>query len=335
MKPPLLLEVCDESHVGSSRRQAVALAQAAGMDETTAGTVAIVVTELARNLVRFATGGMLAVQWISVQEGEGVEVLSIDSGPGMASVADCMRDGFSTNGTPGTGLGAVRRLSGEFDIHSMPAKGTIVLSRVFLRSVESRKVSGFGWGAVCRPIRGESSCGDAWRVLRGANFVSLLVVDGLGHGPDAAKAAAAVTDAFEGSGDRSPEDILAAAHERAGGTRGAAASIARVDLESGRIRFAGVGNVAGCVAGGETSKGMFTHNGILGVQVRKIQGFDYDWPAGGILVLHSDGLQTRWSMADYPGLSRRHPSVVAAVLARDYSRERDDMTVLVARREAA
>jgi hypothetical protein len=83
------------------------------------------------------------------------------------------------------------------------------------------------------------------------------------------------------------------------------------------------------------SRGLFTHNGTVGAQVRKVQEFEYAWPDGGLLVMHSDGLQTRWSMDPYPGLMARHPAVVAGVLYRDFQRGRDDATVLVLRCNSA
>jgi hypothetical protein len=83
------------------------------------------------------------------------------------------------------------------------------------------------------------------------------------------------------------------------------------------------------VAGDGSSRGIFSHNGTIGHLVRKIQAFDYPWAPGSTLVLHSDGLQTRWALSKYAGLARRHPAVVAGVLFRDFRRGRDDATVVV------
>jgi len=65
----------------------------------------------------------------------------------------------------------------------------------------------------------------------------------------------------------------------------------------------------------------------------RVQEFVYDWSPDATLVMHSDGIQSRWSLADYPGLSQRDPALVAALLARDFRRGHDDLTVLVARLE--
>src|SRR5690348_7468410 len=107
--------VDDESKVGEVRRAAQAMA-GFEFDAQAAGRVAIVATELATNLLRHAGGGELLLQTLGIEGTAVVEMLALDRGPGMADVERCMMDGYSTIGTPGTGLGAVRRLADEFDI---------------------------------------------------------------------------------------------------------------------------------------------------------------------------------------------------------------------------
>jgi hypothetical protein len=113
------------------------------------------------------------------------------------------------------------------------------------------------------------------------------------------------------------------------GTRGGAVAVARISGPG--ARFAGVGNIAGSIVTPSVSRGLMSHNGTAGVRVRKVQELDYPWPEGGMLVMHSDGLQTRWSLDAYPGLAQRHPAVVAGLLYRDFTRGRDDVTVAVVR----
>jgi hypothetical protein len=160
-----------------------------------------------------------------------------------------------------------------------------------------------------------------------------MVADGLGHGPSAAEASRAVAAVFDRNPAAAPAQFLQQAHAEVGGTRGAAVAALTLDLDNGAVRFAGVGNIAGSLLVEGAGKGLFSHNGTLGGQVRKFQEFEYAWPPGGLLVLHSDGIQSRWSLADYPGLAQRDPAIIAALLARDFRRGHDDVTVLVARRE--
>ena len=65
-----------------------------------------------------------------------------------------------------------------------------------------------------------------------------------------------------------------------------------------------------------------------------IQVFTAPWPAGALVLLHSDGLASHWTLDRYPGLSARYPTLVAGVLYRDHRRGRDDTTVVVAREAA-
>ena len=76
---------------------------------------------------------------------------------------------------------------------------------------------------------------------------------------------------------------------------------------------------------------MTSHNGTLGHELRKIQEFSFPWEPQSVLIMHSDGLGSRWDLNQYPGIMTKHASVIAAVLYRDFERQRDDVTVLVAK----
>ncbi len=327
------LTIRDNSNVGEARRTAVALGRLNGMDETNAGAVAVVATELATNLCRYAPGGSLSVQWLSTASGDALEIVSSDRGPGVDDLGRCMSDGYSTGGTPGTGLGAVKRFSSEFDAYSTPGKGSVFVSRIPRDRNTSRPIPAMRWGVFCRPMTGEVESGDAWRVSLDTGSSRFFVVDGLGHGPTAAVAANAAGEAFARYPHYPPQQFMEAAHRDLAGTRGAAAALLQVDSESGDASYAGIGNISSCIVGGGVQKGLVSHNGTLGVATRKVQAFPCAWHPGSLLVMHSDGIKTRWSLDEYPGLITRHPSVIAATIARDFSRGNDDTTILVARRE--
>jgi anti-sigma regulatory factor (Ser/Thr protein kinase) len=327
-------QVQDASQVGEARRQAQALCRLHEVDEVTAGSVAIVATELATNVLRHGGGGHVLAQRLYTARGPTIELLSLDRGPGMPDVGRCLQDGFSTGGTAGTGLGAVQRLADEFDVFSAPGQGTVVLARL-VGPDAAPQATNARWGAMQLCAPGESLCGDTWHMRADDGVMRLVVVDGLGHGPLAAEAARQAARACEVEAGADPETLLDAIHRHAHGTRGAAAAVCRIDLGSGRVRFAGVGNISATIlAPGSGGRGLMSHNGILGVQVRRIQAFDHDFPASALLVMHSDGLQTRWNLDDYPGLRQRHPATIAALLARDFLRGRDDATVVALRRAA-
>ena len=331
------IDVSERSQVGEARREGQRLAELAGFSETDAGRAAIVIAELATNLARHATGGRILLSTERTAGRTSIVILSIDTGPGMADVGACLTDGYSTGGTPGNGLGAVRRMSSEFDLYSAPPRGTVLYSRIDGAPAELSPASeppAFVWGAVCQPIAHETACGDTWRVACEGRRLSLLMVDGLGHGPEAAAAAALAGEVFEADPFAPATTLVNDSHGRMRGSRGGAVSVAQLDADAGSLKYVGVGNISGSITPAtETSgRGLFSHNGTVGVQVRKVQEFAYDAAPGALLILHSDGLQSRWSLSTYPGLAQRHPAVIAGVLYRDFQRGRDDVTVAVVRR---
>jgi hypothetical protein len=289
-----------------------------------------VTTEAATNLVKHGGGGEILLRGL----GDGVEVIALDRGPGMTDVGASLRDGYSTRGTQGNGLGAIRRMATAFDIYSAPGRGTAVLARIRSRPPVPEPVR-LETGAISLPKSGEAVNGDAWLVQPSARGARILVVDGLGHGPIANDAAQAAVEAFRDAPGETVEAALETCHLALRSTRGAALAVTEVDVETAVVRFAGVGNIAGSIWNGTTSHHTVSHNGTAGHGTVRIREFSYPWPKGALLVLASDGLATRWTLETYPGLSTRHPSLVAAILYRDHSRQRDDVTVVVAREPRA
>jgi anti-sigma regulatory factor (Ser/Thr protein kinase) len=325
------LPVHDNSQVAEARRGATALAKRIGFTEEETGRVAIVATELATNLVKHGGGGELLVGLFEDGSGEGVECLALDKGPGMADVDACRRDGYSTTGTAGTGLGAVSRQSHFVDIFSRPGLGTATLARLQRgRRGAAPAAAGPVFGAVSLPKTGEEACGDGWSARPHPDGMTLMVVDGLGHGPLAAEAAHVAGATFAQHHERAPTEILDRIHAALRATRGAAISIARLDLVRSCVRFAGIGNVAGTLIAGPAVRKMVSHNGTAGHTVKRIQEFTYDFAGSPLVLLCSDGLGTNWALDRYPGLGTRHPTLVAGMLYRDFTRGRDDVTVLVA-----
>jgi anti-sigma regulatory factor (Ser/Thr protein kinase) len=331
---PIVLAIDEATMAGEARRAASAMAGRLGFDETERGKVAILATEAATNLTKHARGGVIVIQGLEDGDIGGVDILALDRGPGMADVARCLADGFSTAGSPGTGLGAMGRLSASFDIHSLPGIGTATFARLWSESrTERQRASGPEFGAVSLPMAGEEVCGDHWAIKEVAGRALLLVVDGLGHGPQAADAAREAVRVFEATASFGPAEIIQAAHTALRSTRGAALAIAQLDRERGEVRYAGVGNIAGSVHGPAEgrSTSMVSHNGTVGHTIRKVQEFTYTWTPGSLLIMHSDGLATQWQLGRYTGLASRHPGIVAGALYRDFKRGRDDVTVVAMR----
>jgi len=329
MDEVVVVEGADQ--VGTARRRAQAAAREAGFDDLDEGRVAIAVTEVASNVVRHGGGGSVLLSVSMNGEVGAVRVLALDRGPGIGELADMMRDGASSAGTSGTGLGAIARQADRFDVYTRPGAGTAVLAEFH---GGRRSTNGTYAAAVSVPARGEIVCGDGWAVRDGGRFRTLTVVDGVGHGPAAEEASTTALGILGDQVELGPAALIERMHRALRSTRGAAVAIAELDEHAGSIRFCGVGNVAAWLVGPSRMHGLVSHHGTLGHQVGRFQEFHYDWGDAEALVLMSDGLMTHWNLAAYPGLALRHPALFAAVLLRDHRRGRDDATVAVLRRRA-
>ncbi|WP_236599922.1 ATP-binding protein [Ramlibacter alkalitolerans] len=319
----------DTSRVGEARRHAAQLAEDCGLDETDAGRLALVVTELGTNLARHAVKGRMLLSPRPARRE--VEVIAVDEGPGILDLERSMGDGYSTGGTPGTGLGAVRRLSRHFDIHSSVPGGTVVLARVGTGVAQDSQAACTGAVSIAAP--GERVCGDGWGFALHGDIAALVVADGLGHGPDAAEAAAAALEAFAEDPLASPSLLLERTHQRLRSTRGAAVMLLQADAATGTVRSAGAGNVMARLVSGVSDRAILGQHGTAGVTIRTPEEQSIPWPDHALLVVFSDGIESRWPAALLAPLLGRDPALAAAVLVRDHCRGRDDATVAVLRRK--
>ncbi len=327
-----VIELDDNADVGMARRRAVLLAQQCGLDEIRVGEVALIVTEAGTNVLRHATAGIMVLGQVRQGATRGLNITVSDRGPGM-DILRSLADGFSTIKSAGVGMGAIARLASEWDAYSRRPGGTLLTATVWPR--RSTPVPWeFDIGALAIPYPGEQRCGDGWAAVIEDQVCTLLVSDGLGHSGPAADASAAVLASFLARPNAPLTDIIHEANVLARPTRGAAASVARLDRRLGTVEFVGVGNVAGWVISEDHQQAMVGQHGTLGTMsqtVRTVRSSTYPLPDQALVVLHSDGLASRWSLGDYPGLARHRPSVIAGFLWRELGRSRDDATVVVAR----
>ncbi|MFI0897573.1 ATP-binding protein [Streptomyces sp. NPDC020983] len=325
----------DEGLASAGRREAAGLARRVGLTEGRAADLALAVTEAATNLQKHADDGALALRITTFGGRAAVELLALDSGPGIADISAALRDGSSTTGTLGVGLGAIRRLADRFALHTLQGRGTCLYARFTAPDAggaQPRPSARFS--GLTRPISGETQCGDTWAVreerdAEGVPHLLVMMCDGLGHGPLAARAAGEARTAFRNSRAADPAEVLADVHAGLRGTRGAAVAVARVDPEVRRVSLCGVGNIAACVLGAETRQPLTSLPGIVGHNFPRLQTFGAALPPGHVLVLHSDGLNSRWQPAQFPGLTAQSPAVVAAQLLWQAGTRRDDAGVVV------
>jgi anti-sigma regulatory factor (Ser/Thr protein kinase) len=316
--------VKDTSSVGEVRRTAQTIAQRLQFDETRSGELALLATEVSRNTLIHGGGGQVIFAGIKTGGGQLVRILAIDKGAGIANIAEAMSDGFSTAGTMGAGLGALKRIATKFEVFTGSA-GTIVMTELGdISPTEELQIAG-----MAVPYPGELVCGDEWFSFQDPDRALVLLADGLGHGIGAAEAAREAVAEFRQRTTLAPGEILSYLHDALRKTRGAVAAIAEIRPRENSLVYAGVGNISAVVLNGGGSRSLVSHSGTLGMMTPKIQEFRSHWPADALLVLHSDGLQSRWDLSPYPGLLSRHPAVIGGALLRDFRRQRDDASVVV------
>lgn len=329
-KTQFLVDILDASHVGQARRLVLEYATSLGMNENDRGKIAIASTEMATNLIKHADQGKLLCEELVRNGASGLRLLSLDHGPGIRDVGAALEDGYSTYGSSGSGLGAVRRLSTVFDLYSAPALGTCIVAEFWPHKPTSPPRC-FPFGVISLAVRGETLCGDGWGTRTAPDCSFFMIVDGLGHGVFAAEAAREAERVLANTNPTSAAGILRDCHDALKKTRGAAAAIAGISSETGTLTYAGIGNISATVIDHNGRRGIASHNGTLGHQLHKIQEFTVPWNKDSVLIMHSDGLATKWDLNQYPGLISKHPSIIAAMLYRDFQRQRDDVTVMVAK----
>jgi anti-sigma regulatory factor (Ser/Thr protein kinase) len=317
------LRVEDPSAAAACRAAALALASRLEFPAARADELALAVTEAASNLDKHAVQGSMLLRIARGDGGPGIEMVTIDAGPGLRDAGAAMRDGHSTSGTLGIGLGAIRRLADFCDLYSVLGHGTALVARFW----PTPHPAAAPYAGLVRPISGETECGDVFGAVEIEGRLTGVLCDGLGHGPLAASAALEAVAAVLEDPVGEPAMLIERAHRRMAHTRGGALAVVQV---AGRVvRFAGLGNVTAVVLANDTRKGMLSVPGIAGHQARTIRQFEYEAPDGAVIILHSDGLSARWEAAALPGLNTRDPLVVAATLLARAGSRRDDAGVLV------
>ncbi len=342
LRPHAIIAIHHASDIAAARRAGQSLADDLGFDEVRAGQLALLISEASTNIIKHGIDGRIFLSETCSPGRRGIDIVAIDDGPGIGNMALALRDGVSSVGTAGTGLGALRRLADEFDFYAPRDKGAIFFMRLWSIPPDpgaSENVCPFEFGALTLPIASEESNGDAWALASDKVGAALMSIDGLGHGDSAAEAAKAALDCMAENPFRRPGEQIEACHAALRSTRGAAMAVAQLTYarpagqveEGGVLHFAGVGNIAGSLMGDGKRRQMVSHNGIVGHNTRKVQEFDHPCPPGSLLMLHSDGISTQWDIDSYPGLAACAPLVIAAVLLRDFARARDDASVIVLR----
>lgn len=300
-----------------------------------AAQIDIVVSELTSNLIKHAGSGEILYRISQGQDPKqsAFEIFSIDNGPGMHNVGSMLRDGISTTRTLGQGLGAIRRLSDDFHIYSQPGWGTIVYARIIAQPASPLPIRQnpleLNTLLVAKP--GEEVCGDGIaRKMVGPDEVHIMLGDGLGHGPNAHDAINTAIQAFNACTQNEPVEIIRFIHQAVRKTRGLVATIAVLNFNTKICRLCGVGNIATRLYDGTTFKKFMPYNGIIGLNMLNTMSpqevrIDHNY----LLVMCSDGINTRWDVSKFPGLIRGELPMLASLLYKDFCRRNDDSSILI------
>lgn len=318
------LRVEEASAAAGARGAAASLARLIAFPDSRVDQLSLAVTEAASNLYKHASEGALLLRICRDAGTAGIELVAIDAGPGIKDVGAALRDGHSTTATLGIGLGAIRRIAGTCDLYSRRDRGTVLAARFW---GQHRQPAVSDRAGLIRPIAGETECGDSYGAARDGDVLTGVMCDGLGHGPLAAAAAREAVSVVRGAPADEPAALLERIHRRLAGTRGGAVGIARIKGQT--VSFAGLGNIAAWIVGSDTRQGMISVPGIVGHQARKFRQFEFMLPPGSVVILHSDGLSSRWDIRQLPGLTARDPLVIAGALLGEAGVHRDDAGVLV------
>jgi anti-sigma regulatory factor (Ser/Thr protein kinase) len=325
----------DRSYLAIVKKEIHQLAVQTGFEQRKINEIDIIVSELGSNLIKHASGGEILAGILPAAEGVGLELISIDNGPGIPDPVTMMKDDVSTTQTLGIGLGSIRRLSDHFEIYSQKDWGTILLSRIYLESAPKKndRTPHLSLRSLVISKPGELVSGDGCYSFTGENgTVKLLVADGLGHGAEANRAVREAIAAFKAFDSDSPAEILRHLHSALKKTRGVVATVVLVDPVQKTWKLCGIGNISTRLSGFQQPKGYLSYNGIIGHNIphtlndQEVSQSEYQQ-----IILCSDGIKSRWEHAKLPDLHKQDLIVQAAALYKDFARKTDDMSIIIGR----
>ena len=342
----IVIPINENYHVGIAIRKVSKLAEELGFSEIELSEISIVVSELANNLIKHeAIEGKIICSLIEEGTEKLIQIISEDKGPGISNVETVMEDGYSTNGSLGIGLGAIKRLMSDFRITSnidnvKPARynnnwsqiGTKIITKKYLSQREdiannSQRRTKFG--IFSRSKYGEKYNGDTYFLKHFEDKAIAAVIDGLGHG-QAASEASTIARLYLVENYKKPLDVIInGLHERLKGTRGVVISIALIDDKEGVLEYVGIGNVLTRIFNSTTPINPVKYSGCLGYILRNFRVFRYPWIKGNIIIMTSDGISERYVTNKYPNFFKKHPIIIASTILKEYGKAHDDATILV------
>lgn len=325
-------KIDDRSLIAFIKREIHNLALQLGFTPHRAGETDIIVAELTSNLIKYANGGELLYR-ANVEEGQNeIEIYCLDKGTGFENVSKIMNDGYSSSNTLGHGLGSIKRLSNDFQIYSMKNWGCVQYVKICEKSDFglSDIKKGLNHSAIALNYPGEKVCGDAYYIKNLKKGFQIFVGDGLGHGQNAHEAVQLAVKAFKQSTESDPAEILRDIHSKVKKSRGLVATVATVDYGLEVWNICGIGNINTRIYDGLENKTYTPYNGIIGHNIpRTLNNSVVPYKKHQIIIMHSDGLRTRWNLSDMTSIFKQSPGIIASALLKENIRGTDDATILV------
>lgn len=322
----------DRSYFSLLKKDINTKAREAGFNAKKLSELDIIVAEMTSNLLKYSETGELLMCIAGEKPNEYLELIYIDNGPGIEDPEKMLIDGISTASTAGQGLGSIKRLSDFFEIYSLRGWGTILLCRIFKNAALKIKYqpNQFVFRTLVVAMPGETVSGDGNTYKITADYFKLLMVDGLGHGVEANKAALEACSAFNLCTDDDPVEIIRFMHNSIKQTRGVVGTVVVYDIKNKIWKIAGVGNIATRMMSYVNTRNFISYNGIIGHNIpntmtsQVVSSTELQQ-----IILCSDGLKAKWDSHTYPGIVKYDPSVLAAALYKDYAGKTDDMSIVV------
>lgn len=278
----------------------------------------------------------MTVTPVEADDRKGIRIETEDSGPGIHDVEGAIADRYSTVGGLGTGLGTVNRLMDELEFSSAATGGLhLVCVRWVRPSLSGAFDRRLAFGAATRPCRYSRENGDAFLVRQWPGSALVGVIDGLGHGQFAQRAAHAARQYVEQHFDQPLVNLFRGAGRACRATRGVVMALARFDLERKTVELASVGNIETRIAGSPQKLNLTVRRGIVGLNAPEAVVTENSWPGDGWLIMHSDGLTTRWDWAQFREVEHHSASVIAQRMLLTLGKQDDDATVVVAGKAAS
>jgi anti-sigma regulatory factor (Ser/Thr protein kinase)/serine/threonine protein phosphatase PrpC len=335
-REPLAVGVDGPADVGRAAALADVFADSLGFAAADRAEIALVVTELASNVVQHASGGTVRLSRIEAPERIGIQIESEDNGPGISDLEQAITDGYSTAGGLGTGLGTVNRFMDELAAYSRAGRGVRIVCQRWVRAQTSGvSVRELAFGAATRSYRRLRENGDAFIIKQWGRNAIAGVIDGLGHGQFAQRASQTARQYVEQHFDQPMESLFRGVERACRATRGVVMALARFDLDQQKLTVASVGNVEVRLIGSPERFNLIVKRGVLGLNAPSPVPIEHPWTSTSLLIMHSDGLPTHWAWDEFSNFAHVAPAMVARGLLQALGKMDDDATVVVARNSSS